>query len=273
MKARWVLLIVCLVACGTGNNDSADPACDPEDDVCFEPGQGNCPRTLVSMGGECCSPSCIDAACSPLCSGGCGICNGCGDYCGDSGYCLKASRKIQSPCSSDKDCDSGICLPYPYGFCTQECSDDNSCPEVCNLACRETLLLDYTTRPVCTPFCGDGKCCAYGHENHQTCPEDCGPPTSNCVEGEVRCGAPDRYTTCAEVEDGLWDFVGAVVFCPFGSICTCLFNDLSEPICAPEEPCIECAPDCTGRDCGGDGCGGSCGVCGGGEVCVDGVCG
>lgn len=111
----------------------------------------------------------------------------------EAGFCVVGDRgPIGSPCTSDDDCESGLCgtTPDGVGFCTEPCRPGVICPS------RQSC--DYDAE-VCVPWdavagqrcdvpdgdleCADGECVRNGDEAR--CASPCGlrcPSGFECLE-------------------------------------------------------------------------------------------
>lgn len=198
-------------------------------------------------GGVCagCSPSCDGRECgADGCGGSCGACVEPGEACDDAGQCACA------PAAGVGCCEGGAAV-CPVDSCGAAGPAVAACP----WGCASGACLP------CQPDCEGRVCGADG------CGGVCGTAGcgggSECVGGHCVC-VPTMEFACCDAEgaarcrlDSCGEPLEVVAACPHG--------------CA-DGACLACAPACGEAECGPDGCGGVCGVCDGGQACVDGAC-
>jgi hypothetical protein len=183
-------------------------------------------------------------------------------------------------CPPDTFCDTGDCLPqqcvpdskYCFGSITQVCTDDGSGPTDVAIDCSDI-----------DGFCVDGECvdcipdCTGTICGSDGCDGSCGTCVGNeeCDNGSCVCPGPTCGNTCCT---GISVCNGSACCTPdcFGKECGANGCGGSCGVCGGKQACVggicECAPDCTGKDCGDDGCGGSCGDCENNQWCIAGKC-
>lgn len=199
MKAKWLLLVVCLAACGGTSQDEADTKPQPLD--------AKTDSTFIDT--DSAGP---DSPCVPICAGKeCGD-DGCGGTCGDDGTyltCNEETWEYGPPCSEklfdDEVCGSGEDVRPECGFCPSEadgvvcvfeegegieavntrcecdnwseaflctwikpipgqihCQMDSDCPEgLCNGACHPHTHPYCTTNCTTHADCQEGAYCGY----------------------------------------------------------------------------------------------------------------
>jgi hypothetical protein len=157
---------------------------------------------------------CVEAGCrtpDPDCTD-CAFNDKCGTDCPEPDLDCPARGVFLDPCSDDRDCESGICLPdlrsEVGGYCTLPCSGVFYAPVVCGELTQCSELAGIAAEPVCAyPFpprpdaaicradaqCASGYCASDG-TCARTCQRDtdCGPELG-CIrqaEGSKLCGEP-----------------------------------------------------------------------------------
>ncbi len=262
-------------------------------------------------GGECgvcpaAVPDCVGGKCTVICDSDCTgkICgdDGCGGECTPGCLADEMCSPDQQSCLCQPDCSGKECGDDGCGGKCGECPDQGECVAG---ACAAPCYPDCGAIPDCQAaewFGGNAyflcknwdvdwltarSACA-AHGAHLAIPDGSGENTfifglsgknswlgisDLAVEGvwmlvtgeqatwfNWGSGEPNNQGNedCVEfVQAGKWNDI----------FCT---KKMADFVC--ENDGLLCSTKCTGKECGGDGCGGICGVCPGGDDCVDGTC-
>ncbi len=306
MRVRALLLLLLTVACnddtagsGDGNRpgDAGVPAdaftprdaeiFRPEDQGVEEGGYGSECRT----DDDCRNGPCADGRCSERCELSCppfapgveALCRGVPGADGEVEFlCVPNRDRLCQPCTEDRHCDPGLCVPLPDGnFCGRPCGDDDSCPG--GYRCVEVRS---DAPPQCVPEVAGCDCtaatlgalrpCSVGNE-HGVCAGE-----ERCTEeGWTPCTAPaPAAETCNGVDDdcdGVADdnvdpepctVEANGLTCPGTAVCLdggrqCVGDEPSPEVCnGVDDDCDEVADE-DFRDEAGRYVGfGNCGACG-----------
>jgi hypothetical protein len=170
-----IAVAMIFLSCSTSDPSPGDSTQKPDDPTGTEP-------EVDAVEDKGCLPNCTDKQCGS---------NGCGGQCGKcalnaicvSGVCEKMMPNFNTPCSKDKQCDSGYCMMGPGGkVCSMECALDEQCPDQWLCVERPGTCPDciFICEWDCTPLCDVKECGADG------CGDFCGdcPPNTICLEGQ-----------------------------------------------------------------------------------------
>lgn len=162
--------------------------------------------------------------------------------------------------------EDGICIPEgePCG-CQPQCAGKSCGGDGCGGSCGVCEGVNVVCEDgECTcagDMCGDGCCGA-----NQVCTDLLECCTPACEEND--CGEDGCGSVCGMCE-------GNNVICHEGK-CACTGFWCGDNCCKSEQICtgdsVCCTTECGGKDCGDNGCGGVCGVCGPGQLCLNGIC-